>query len=103
LLAAAPVLALAAAVQSGALSLPVLLAYGLAIGTVQAFVMPARDTLLSRVAGADMMRAVTGMTAVQFGSQALGALTAGAASALGSARMVAPPGGALVPRAFGPG
>jgi MFS family permease len=88
LLAALPVLALAAAVAGGRLSLPALLLYGATIGTIQAFVMPARDLLLSRVAGADMMRAVTGMTAVQFGCQALGALTAGAASALGSARML---------------
>lgn len=95
-LAAVPVLALAAAVAGGRLSLPVLLLYGLTIGTVQAFVMPARDTLLSRVAGADMMRAVTGMTAVQFGSQALGALAAGAASSLGSARMLGVQAGALL-------
>jgi MFS family permease len=88
-LAALPVLALAAAVATGHLSLPALLLFGLTIGTVQAFVMPARDTLLSRVAGADMMRAVTGMTAVQFGSQAVGAFTAGAAATLGSARMLA--------------
>jgi predicted MFS family arabinose efflux permease len=64
-------------------------AYALAIGTVQAFVMPARDTLLSRVAGADLMRAVTGMTAVQFTAQGLGALSAGSARLIGSAPMLA--------------
>jgi MFS family permease len=87
-LAALPVLALAAAVASGRLSLPGIVLYGLGIGTVQAFAMPARDTLLSRVAGGDMMRAVTGMTAVQFGAQALGTLAAGAARAIGSAPML---------------
>ena len=36
--------------------------------------MPARDALLSRVAGGNLMHAITVLTAVQFGSQALGAL-----------------------------
>jgi hypothetical protein len=88
-LAALPVIALCAAVASGRLSLGVLLLYGLGMGAVQAFAMPARDTLLSRVAGADLMHAVAGMTAVQFGAQAAGALTAGAARAIGSAPMLA--------------
>jgi MFS family permease len=59
------------------------------MGTLSAFVMPARDTLLSSVAGDDMMRAVTGMTAAQFAAQALGALIAGAARLTGSAPMLA--------------
>jgi MFS family permease len=89
LLAAVPVAGLCAAVAAGRLSLGILLLYGLAIGTVQAFAMPARDTLLSRVAGGDLMHAVSGMTAVQFGAQAAGALAAGAARAVGSAPMLA--------------
>jgi predicted MFS family arabinose efflux permease len=39
--------------------------------------MPARDTLLSRVAGADLMRAITSVTAAQFGAQSAGNLLAG--------------------------
>jgi len=78
-LAALPVLALAATVASGRLSLAGLGAYGVAIGTLSAFSMPARDTLLSRVAGRDLMRAVTTMTAVQFGAQSVGNLLAGGA------------------------
>ena len=87
-LAALPVLILSATLAAGRLSFAGLLLYGLCIGSVQAFVMPARDTLLSRVAGADLMRAVTGMTAVQFGAQGLGALSAGAARLIGSAPML---------------
>ncbi|MDJ0865497.1 MAG: MFS transporter [Myxococcota bacterium] len=83
-----PVLALAAVVWTGQLSIPALIAYGVSIGTVSAFVMPARDTLLSRVAGGDMMRAVTGMTAVQFGAQACGSLVAGGARWAGSELML---------------
>jgi MFS family permease len=87
-LAVVPVLLLSVASASGDLDLAILIAYGLTIGTIQAFSMPARDTLLSRVAGADMMRAVTGMTAIQFGSQACGTLLAALARVVGSAPML---------------
>jgi MFS family permease len=88
LLGSLPVLLLAGAVSAGGLSIPLILTFGVSMGVVTAFSMPARDTLLSRVAGPDMMRAVTTMTAVQFGSQALGALLAGGARWLGSAPML---------------
>ncbi len=88
LLATVPVLALAAVVAAGRLSLGALLAYGVCLGTASAFVMPARGSLLSRVAGLDLMRAVTGVTMVQFGAQALGTLAGGAASWIGSAPML---------------
>jgi len=88
LLAAAPALALSAASALGILSLPLVIAYGLTVGTIQAFVMPARDTLLSRVAGLDMMHAVSTMTATQFATQALGTLVSGLARWTGSATML---------------
>ena len=75
--AAVPVLLLALAVASGTLTLVLLCCYGVAIGTLSAFSMPARDALLSRVAGADLMRAVTGVTAAQFGAQSAGNFLAG--------------------------
>ncbi len=71
-------------VASGWLSLPLLIAYALGIGTVSAFVMPARDSLLSEVAGANMMRAVTAMTLVQWAAQAFGALVGGSAAWIGT-------------------
>jgi MFS family permease len=74
--AAAPVLALAFAVATDRLTLVGLGCYGIAIGTISAFSMPARDALLSRVAGPDLMRAVTTMTAAQFGAQSAGNLFA---------------------------
>jgi MFS family permease len=98
--AAVPVLALCAAVATGQLRYGVVIAYAIAIGTVQAFLMPARDTLLSRVAGADLMRAVVGLTAAQFGAQATGALLAGGARAFGSAPMIAVQAGILLAGAF---
>jgi MFS family permease len=94
--AAAPGLVLAAGVFLERLSLPVLLAYAVSVGTIAAFAMPARDALLSRVAGPDMMRAVTGMTAVQFGCQALGALAGGAAQWVGTGPMLLVQGSLLL-------
>jgi MFS family permease len=87
-LAALPPTLLAAAVATGRLSLGGLLLFALCMGTLTAFTLPARDALLSRVAGRDMLRAVTGMTATQFGAQALGALAAGAARWVGGAPML---------------
>jgi MFS family permease len=54
------------------------------MGTVQAFVMPARDSLLSEVAGPNMMRAVTGMMLAQWGTQIVGTLLAGTARWIGT-------------------
>lgn len=77
-------LALLMVVGSGSLSMAWLLSYALGIGSLSAFVMPARDALLSRVAGRDLMRAVTVMTVVQWGAQAAGALVGGSARWIGT-------------------
>jgi MFS family permease len=75
---------LLAVVWSGALSLGFLILFALGMGTLGAFVMPARDSLLSEVVnGRDMMRAVTGMTLMQWSAQAVGALLAGTARWIG--------------------
>jgi MFS family permease len=96
LLATVPVLLLAAGAASERLAIAGLFLYGLGMGTVSSFTMPARDALLSRVAGPDMMRAVTGTTATQFGAQAAGTLVAGAASWIGSAPMLVAQAAVLV-------
>ena len=76
---------LLASVASDWLSLPLVIAYALGMGAVGAFVTPARDSLLSEVVGTrDMMRAVTGMTLVQWGAQAIGSLIGGAARWIGT-------------------
>ena len=84
LFASALALGLVLAVAGEALSLALLIAYALCIGTVSAFVMPARDALLSEVAGENMMRAVTAMTLVQWSAQAAGALVGGSARWIGT-------------------
>ena len=81
-------LVLAALVANGRLTYSALLIYGVWLGVMTAFIMPARDTLLSRVAGPDMLRAVTGMTIVQFIGQAGGSFLAGAARWTGPAPML---------------
>ncbi len=57
--------------------------YAIAIGTLQAFGFPARDTLLSEVVRGSMSRAVAGATLAQHASQVAGSLLAGATSLLG--------------------
>jgi MFS family permease len=76
--------ALAAAVWAGALSFSLVIAFALTMGTVSAFGFPARDALLYDVAGANLMRAVTAITLIQFVGQGCGQLLAGSARYLGS-------------------
>lgn len=84
-LAALPPLALGLAIGGGHLSISIVLAGAIAMGALNAFSNPARDSLLSEVAGRDVMRAVTGLTIAQFASQGVGMLAAGSAGWLGSA------------------
>ena len=77
-------LALAIVTAAGHLSLRVLVTYALVWGTIWTFALPARDALLSEVAGDDMLRAVTGVTLAQFGGQAVGTRLAGIAGWVGS-------------------
>ena len=84
LIAPLPVLALAFAAKQDALTIPIVIAFALSMGTLTAFANPAREALLSRVAGNDLMGAISGMTAVQFGCQALGSIVAGLARVIGS-------------------
>ena len=77
-------LALAAAVWAGALSFSLVIAFALSMGTVSALAFPARDALLYDVAGKNLMRAVTGITLIQFIGQGAGQLLAGSARYLGS-------------------
>jgi MFS family permease len=84
LVVALPPLILAAAITQGWLSYGALIAYALAVGTFGAFVMPARDAMLGRVAGADLGRAVAIMSAMQFGAQLAGIAVGAAAGQIGA-------------------
>jgi MFS family permease len=74
LLATALVAGLAFAVYAGSLSYELLIAFALAIGCLTAFALPARDSLLSEVAGPNLMNSVVEMNMVQWGSQAVGSV-----------------------------
>jgi MFS family permease len=84
-LAALPSLALAFAIDGGHLSVGIVVACATAMGALNAFSNPARDSLLSQVAGRNVLRAVTGLTIAQFASQGAGMLAAGSARWLGTA------------------
>ena len=82
-LAVIPPVFLGAALALNSLSLKVMFAYAIAIGTLQAFIIPARDGLLNMVASGEIQRTVTKATLVQFFAQILGFSLAGTADHLG--------------------
>ena len=82
-LCAATFLGLGVFVAGGHLTYGTLIIYALIIGTIGAFVTPARDALLSRVAPGGVHRAVGFASLAQFGGQILGMAVATAAPLLG--------------------
>lgn len=71
------------ALQFGVLSFSVMVVYAVLMGCATAFVTPARDGLLSHVAGHDVQRTVLLMSLCQFGFQILGYFIAGFADGVG--------------------
>ena len=67
-----PPLLMAVLVAAGLLNFGLLIGWALVGGVLGAFAQPARDALLSRVAGHDVQRVVMLATAVQFGVQIIG-------------------------------
>jgi MFS family permease len=82
--AALPPLALAGVVAFGDVTYLALIAYGVAMGCVSAFVIPARDSLLSRVAGSDVQRTIIATMGIQNVCQIAGTAIGGFAAALGA-------------------
>ena len=84
MLYAAPPLVLAVVLMEGGLSYPLLIAYGLAAGSIGAFAVPTRDALLPVVAQkGSLPRAVALATALQFGGQLIGIACASTADRFG--------------------
>ncbi len=77
-------LSLAFCLWRGQLSEALLMLYALAWGLVTAFVMPARDGMLKRVASGNVQRMVTLAIGVQFGTQMVGQALGGRAGPWGS-------------------
>jgi hypothetical protein len=84
LLYAVPPLVLIGVLSMGGLSYPLLIAYGLAAGSIGAFAVPTRDALLPVVAGPNLPRAVALATALQFIGQLLGIAAASEADRVGA-------------------
>jgi MFS family permease len=64
-------------------------AYGMTLGLVSAFLIPARDSLLSDVTSGDLMRSVSLLTMIQWAMQAVGAFSARLGDRAGLASLIA--------------
>ncbi|MEQ9639643.1 MAG: MFS transporter [Alphaproteobacteria bacterium] len=84
LVAAVPPLVLAWLVGTDRLTYALLIGYGVAMGTLGAFVIPARDALLHRVAEGTIQRGVMLATMGQFIGQLVGMVIAGFAALVGA-------------------
>jgi MFS family permease len=80
-----PPLAMAVLVAADVVVYEILIAWAMLGGVVGAFAQPARDALLSRVAGRDIQRVVTLTIGVQFGIQILGFAIGSTADTVGPA------------------
>src|SRR5262249_60966518 len=88
---ALPPLALALMLSMGGLSYPLLIAYGLAAGSIGAFAVPTRDALLPTVAGGNLPRAVALATALQVLGPLIGIACASQADRPGALPRLLPP------------
>jgi MFS family permease len=100
LLVALPPLALALFVAAGWIEFSAVVVFGITIGVLSAFIIPARDSLLTRVSGAAIQRGVTLMLLVQFGGQLAGFLLAGAAGSIGAVPLLVAQGAIMIVAAF---
>lgn len=82
-------IALAILVEQKQLSLNNLLVYGVAIGTVSAFIQPLRERLVSSISKQSMQRSVTQINFFQYGFQAAGVLLAGQIDRIGLLPVIA--------------
>ncbi len=88
-LAVLPLGTLAAFLLFDQLSFGVMIAYAIGIGTLQAFVTPARDGMLNSVAQGNIQRTVVKVTLIQFLVQMGGFTLAGAADTIGGFVIIA--------------
>lgn len=75
-------------VFTGQLRFAYVIAYAVALGTVSSFLLPARDSVLTDVAGSNLGQAVVGATLIQFTAGGVAAFVAGLARYLGSPAML---------------
>src|SRR5262245_34644355 len=88
ILTSAATFVMAFAIAAGQLTYAYLLTFAVVAGAIGTLAQPARDALLTRVAGAEVQRAITMMVALQFGVQIVGFLLGGAADKLGAVMLL---------------
>ncbi len=86
--AAGAAILLATLVWADRVRFEALLLYAIGWGTIQAFASPARDAMLSHLGLRDLMRAVTGMTLVQFSAIAIGSRLGGLGAEIGTTALL---------------
>ena len=79
---------LIAVLQANMLSYGVMVIYALIMGTAQAFVTPARDGLLSFVAGSEVQKTILMTSLAQFSFQIIGYWVAGYADTIGASTVL---------------
>jgi MFS family permease len=84
LLAAIPAAGLAITLSLGTLQYSTMIVYALATGAIGAFIQPARDAILNRVAGDQLQRTVTVAMGLTFGAQIIGYAFASSADSVGA-------------------
>jgi len=93
-------IALAVLYFGGYLSYEVLIGYAIVLAALGAFTMPARDSLLNRVAnsslGGNIQQAVSMATGAQFMSQVVGLLVGGLATVVGAVPLMAAQSASLI-------
>lgn len=82
-IATLPTMGLAAWFVTGQVNYTTILIYALTLGMAQAFISPARDSLINRVAVSGIQNAVALLTGIQFAVQILGFFIAGMADSIG--------------------
>ena len=97
---ALPPLAMAALMHADLVVYAVLIGWAVIGGVIGAFAQPARDALLSRVAGDDIQNVVTLTIGVQFGVQILGFALGSAADRVGAEGLLIAQGVSMVAGAF---
>jgi len=88
IIAALPAAGLAIILYLDLLSYGVLIGYALLMGTVGAFIQPARDGMLNRVAGDQLQRTVTVTMGLTFGAQIIGFAAASFADTVGAVSLL---------------
>jgi len=99
-LAAVPAATVAVFLYTGNLSYGLLIFYALAMGVINAFINPARDGMLNRIAGEQLQRTVTVAMGLQFGAQLIGFAAARAADSVGAVPLLALQSGILLSGVF---